>query len=718
MQSPQETAIPQFRRQSSPGAHVRGLSDVASEPPGEREVRNVLGFREFRRLWIALSLSSLGDWLGFVATTALAQELAKELAEEHPYRTSLYAVAGVIAVRLLPAVIIGPFAGAWGDRFNRRYTMVVADVLRFGLYASIPIVHTLLWLLVASFLIESLSLFWIPAKEASVPNLVPASHLESANRISLITTYGSAAVASTLFALLAEVTHVLGHAFSHFKSNPIDLALYFDAATFLVSAITVFSLRSIGAAQRPDAGEERLSTWRSIVDGWKFIGSARWLRGLVVGILGAVAAGAATIGLAPQFAHDLGAGDAGYGFLFATVFIGLATGMMAGPRLFRNLSRRRLMSLSIMCAGVALAFNAIMPNLLLAMVFTFFMGAFAGVVWVVGITLVGLEVSDDRRARTFAYIYNMMRLMLLLVVVAAPFIAGTIGQHSAGVGQTDLRLDGVTITMFAAGLVAVVVGRISYRMMDDRPDVPLRSDLLAAIRRRDPEPGRGAGGLFVVFEGGEGSGKSTQVELLATALRARGFEVVQTFEPGATSIGRRLREVLLDRNSTGMSARTEALLYAADRAQHVAEVIRPALARGAVVISDRYVDSSLAYQAGGRDLDEHEVRRLSRWGTAGLTPDLTVLLDIDPGLGLARATGPGDRIEAETLMFHERVRYSFLELARHGRNRYLVIDVAELPPDEVHALVLERLEPELLPDMPTAATLTLPLTTEPDRVSQ
>jgi dTMP kinase len=638
-----------------------------------------------------LSLSSLGDWLGFVATTALAQDLV-----DQRYSPKLYAVASVIAVRLAPALIIGPFAGAWGDRFNRRYTMVTADVLRFGLYASIPLLHTLWWLLVASFLIESLAQFWIPAKEASVPNLVPASHLESANRISLITTYGSAVVASSLFALLDEVNHLLGHAFAHFRSNQVDLALYLDAATFLVSAATVWSLRTIDTAQASrQATAERVSTLTSIAEGWRFIASARWLRGLVIGILGAVAAAAVAIGLAPRFADDVHAGKAGYGVLFATIFVGLATGMFAGPRLLRGFSRRRSVGLCISAAGVALSLNAIMPNLLLAMVFTFLMGAFAGVVWVVSITLVGLEVSDDRRARTFAYIYNMMRLMLLLVVVSAPLIAGVIGQHSTMIGDTRIRLDGITITMFVAGLVALVVGGICFRMMDDRPEVPLRQDVLAALRRRDPEPGRGAGGLFVVFEGGEGTGKSTQAALLADALRAKGHEVVVTFEPGATPVGRRLREVLLDRSSSGMSPRAEALLYAADRAQHVSEVIRPALARGAIVISDRYVDSSLAYQGAGRELDENEVRRLSRWATGGLTADLTVLLDVDPSVGLARATGPGDRIEGEVLEFHERVRSRFLELSRQGRDRYLVIAVEETDVRAVHARVLNHVEGQL-----------------------
>ena len=681
---------------------------MAAAPPDEHEVRNVLGYRSFRRLWIALSFSSLGDWLGFVATTKLAADLTSG------YSLRLYAVASVIAVRLAPALVIGPFAGAWGDRFNRRYTMVVADVCRFGLYASIPIVHSLWWLLVASFLIESPSLFWIPAKEASVPNLVPASHLESANRLSLITTYGTAAVAGTLFALLAEVNHVLGAAFSHFRSNPIDLALYFDAATFLFSAVTVFTLREISSPRPPtDASGERVGTWQSVVEGWKFIGSSPLLRGLVIGILGAVAAGAAAIGLSPQFVEDLNAGPAGYGVIFATIFVGLASGMLAGPVLTRVVSRRRVMGLAIMAAGVSLSLNALMPNLLLAMVFTFVMGAFAGVVWVVGITLVGLEVTDDKRARTFAFIYNLMRLVLLAVVVAAPFIAGVIGQHSVGLGATDLRLDGVTITMFAAGLIALVVGRICLSMMDDRPDVSIRADLAAALRRTPPELGRGTkAGLFLVFEGGEGAGKSTQAQRIASAIEGRGYEVVVTFEPGATSIGQRLREVLLDKANTHLGDRTEALLYAADRAQHVAEIIRPALERGAVVISDRYIDSSVAYQAGGRGLPEHEVRRLSRWATSGLVPDLTLLLDVDPTEGLARTTGPGDRLEAETVEFHQRVRTAFLDLAHRRRSRYRVID-AQGTADEVHAQVLEAVLP-LLRDLPTShVTMTMPLARVP-----
>lgn len=197
-----------------------------------------------------------------------------------------------------------------------------------------------------------------------------------------------------------------------------------------------------------------------------------------------------------------------------------------------------------------------------------------------------------------------------------------------------------------------------------------------------------AAGLFVAFEGGEGAGKSSQIRLLAERLAAAGREVVVTREPGEGEIGAAIRAILLSRETVGLTARAEALLYAADRAQHVAAFVRPALARGAVVLCDRYLDSSIAYQGEGRALDPGEVERISRWAVQDLLPDLTVLLDVDPRDGLARAGGPGaaDRIEAEPLDFHERVRARFLALAAREPARYAVLDASQ-PRDAVHARV-------------------------------
>lgn len=206
--------------------------------------------------------------------------------------------------------------------------------------------------------------------------------------------------------------------------------------------------------------------------------------------------------------------------------------------------------------------------------------------------------------------------------------------------------------------------------------------------------------LFIAFEGGEGSGKSTQIGLLREWLLRQGRPVFATYEPGATSVGKAIRSLLLETDEP-IAPRGEALLFAADRAHHVETEIRPQLAAGYHVLCDRYVDSSIAYQGAGRTLSVDEVARLSEWATQGLVPDLTVLLDIAPIDGLARAgdrtqvAGP-DRLEREQLAFHERVRAGFLALAGRQPERYLTLDasrpMAEIA-DEIAAAVLGRIEP-------------------------
>ncbi len=178
---------------------------------------------------------------------------------------------------------------------------------------------------------------------------------------------------------------------------------------------------------------------------------------------------------------------------------------------------------------------------------------------------------------------------------------------------------------------------------------------------------------FIVFEGGEGAGKSTQSRALADYLEARGRSVRRTREPGGTPAAEAIRAVLLDPANTGLDDRAEALLFAAARGDHAARVIRPALAAGDIVISDRYLDSSVAYQGVARDLGAERVADLSLWATGGLVPDLTIVLDVDPAVGLARVVGP-DRLESEPVEWHRRVRQAFLEIAAAAPDRYLVLD--------------------------------------------
>lgn len=202
-----------------------------------------------------------------------------------------------------------------------------------------------------------------------------------------------------------------------------------------------------------------------------------------------------------------------------------------------------------------------------------------------------------------------------------------------------------------------------------------------------------ATGVFVCFEGGEGSGKSTQSRLLKAWLEGEGCSVVLTFEPGDTPVGRKLREIVLSPDTGSLSDRTEALLYAADKAEHVDTVVQPALDRGDVVITDRYVDSTLAYQGAGRALLVGEVEDVARWATHDLRPHLTVVLDLAPEAGLGRFEGR-DRIEGESLDFHERVRAAFVEMASADVDHYLVLD-ARAPVEEIAAEIRERVRPLL-----------------------
>lgn len=201
-------------------------------------------------------------------------------------------------------------------------------------------------------------------------------------------------------------------------------------------------------------------------------------------------------------------------------------------------------------------------------------------------------------------------------------------------------------------------------------------------------------GLFLCFEGGDGAGKSTQAKLLGAHLVTIGHQVLLTFEPGDTSVGKDIRRIVLSPETGHLADRTEALLYAADKAEHVEKVVLPALAEGAVVITDRYVDTSLAYQGTGRGIDATELEHVLRWTTGDLRPHLTVVLDVEPTTGLGRFE-ERDRIEAESLEFHERARQAFLALAKTNPEHYLVLD-GRGDIDEIAAAIRTRVE-SLLP---------------------
>ena len=685
----------------------RSISDTEraaaarSDPSAFSELRSILRIRPFRRLWLVLGVASLGDWLGLLATSLFAQQQVQS-----PTAKGV-AFGGVIAVRLLPALLLGPIAGVLADRFDRRYTMVVCDLVRFVLFASIPIsalvsnnpAHVIAWTAIATFLVEAVTMAWLPAKDASVPNLLPRGRLETANQLTLATTYGITPVAGAL--LLALLTSGLSGVYARTDQTflePTTFSLYFLAFTRLASAFVVFfGIREIsghGARRQKAPG-----VFREFIGGWAYVGKTPLVRGLVLGILAAFAGGGMVVGSAQFYAKSLGGGESSFSILFAMIFVGLAVGIALGPRLIGALSRRRWFGQSIVFAGVATGLMAFAWHLSVAIVCVLLVGIAAGMAFLSGTTLLGGEVADEVRGRVFGFVNMTTRVVLMLAIALSSVLVGVGSDRMVTVGRLSVTVSTTRILLLLAGVVGVFAGIGAFRQMDDKRGVPVWADIWGSLRGRPlgvPEFAARRG-MFIAFEGGEGSGKSTQVDLLATALIGDGWDVVVTREPGATEVGMRIRSMLLDRQAAAgpvgvvLAPRAEALLYAADRAHHVASVVRPALAKGSIVLSDRYIDSSLAYQGAGRTLPVEEVSWLSAWATGGLRPDLVVLLDIEPAVGLARVAdrGAADRLEAEAGPFHDRVRNAFLDLAAKDPRRYLVVD-GNGEPERIAGEILDR----------------------------
>ncbi|WP_025619865.1 dTMP kinase [Salinispora cortesiana] len=646
-----------------------------------------------------LGAASFGDWFGLLATSVFA-------ASQVEGSTAKGAAFGtVIAIRLLPALVLGPIAGVFADRFDRRWTMVICDLLRFLLFASIPLVAVLGasgavvvgWATIATFLIESITLLWIPAKEAAVPNLIPRARLEAANQLTLITTYGlTPVVAAIVLAALDGVVRAATGGAAPDWAEPAQLALWFNALSRLATAVVVaFGIREISQGPAAERDQTEQSMLRQFKDGWRFIGETPLVRGLVLGIFGAFAGGGIVIGTARFFANSLGAGDAAFYLLFGAIFIGLSIGIGLGPMIVKEMSRRRWFGMSIVLASAAVMTLAFAIHLSMAMIGAVLVGAGAGMAFLAGTTLLGGEIADEVRGRVFAVVQIGTRLVLILAIALSSLLAGVGGSRRFEIANLGVSISSTRLLLLAAGLAGIFAGVSAFGQMDDKKGVPVLADLWGSMRGRPLTPAEpfASAGLFVVFEGGEGAGKSTQLALLAARLRDQGRDVVVTREPGATGVGERIRSLLLGQPGSEVpSPRAEALLYAADRAHHVATVVRPALLRGAVVASDRYIDSSLAYQGAGRTLPVDEVSWLSSWATGGLRPDLVVLLDIDPSAGLSRVaarSGAPDHLEAESVSFHERVRFAFLDLAAADPKRYLVLDAAR-PTDEIADEVARR----------------------------
>ncbi|HVF52138.1 MAG TPA: dTMP kinase [Actinomycetota bacterium] len=663
----------------------------AVQPPDEEvSYLTLLRSPNFLRFFLAQSVSSLGDWIGVIAIAVFAQRLG-----------GTTAVGAVMTARVLPGFLVGPLGGVLADRWDRRKTMVIADVVRALIIFSLPFVPNLIYLLLASALLESLTLIWGPAKDASLPHFVPQKHLTHANSLSLIAIYGPWPIASVLFASLTSLGGWLGDhvtVMEGLQGNNEALALWIDSLTFLFSGIMISGL-SIPSSQRRSESFDLGAVKRDLVEGLRFVGEHKQVRPWLLGIAFTFTAAGGVFSLGVEFVDKiLGGGEAGFAFLIGFLGTGMIAGLLASGALAKKIQKDVLFTSSLFLLGAALIGLASMGSLDAAIPVASALGFFGGVAYSTAYSLMQETTRDDLRGRTFSAAYTLIRIGTLLGLGIFPLVAGAIGDHRVAIGGATLALPGSRITLWLAGLVVMGGGRLSMKAIRARGS--------AALEREAAATGPG---YMVAFEGGEGAGKSTQVEAFARWLEARGMGVVQTREPGGTPIGERIRDILLDRSSAALDARAEALLYAADRAQHFREVVRPALEEGKVVISDRSVDSSLAYQGLARGLGVDDIFEVSAWATDGLLPHLVFFLDLDPEVGIERAGGDPDRMELESITFHRAVRGAYHELARRYPERLAIVDASGTT-EEIHraitTLFLERTEgsPPFDGDLPASPT--------------
>lgn len=752
-------------------------SDALAADSRERAVRSLLRLPPLRRLWGAQLVGGIGDVLAVLVLLLLSLQAAvSEGSFGAGYRGVAFAVAAVFGARILAtllfgSLLLGPITalltpgarpkktvpdatgpgatpvGATapssatvptldaeparapkpvkpvktareGGPFDRRWTMIVADVLRVALLIVAPLWinwtpdRALPILLSTVFVAGVAERFWTVAKESAAPALLPApplegaavrplpDHLDALRRLSLRTTFLAVPAAAAVLLVAALLSNLLGTGIDWFSLHQAALASYVAAGLFAASVSTLYFLELPGGrTPRPHSPLEGLRRPVSGPGGHRDgldTGRTGAVPLLVLACSAIAAAIASAVAVSVLHAKDLGGGPVAFALLVLALTGGTGLGIRSAAKVLPKLSRSRLLVLAIAVTGIALLVMGLVPDTATVLFLALLAGYAAGVAANTGHTLIDLQSEDYRCGRVTDHLHAVVRVFVGLGVVIAPLVAAAIGPHRLANGDFVFAHGGAAFTLMLVGALLLPVAAVVLAKTDDRSGVPLRHDLLDALRGgADPVQAPAATGFFLAIEGGDGAGKSTQVEAVAEWIRAKGHEVVVTREPGATPVGKRLRTILLDVSSAGLSNRAEALLYAADRAEHVDSVVRPALERGAIVISDRYIDSSVAYQGAGRDLSPIEIARISRWATAGLVPNLTVLLDVSPEAARERFTEAPDRLESEPAEFHQRVRTGFLTLAAADPGRYLVVDGAQ-EPGAVSTVVRHRLD-QMLP---------------------
>jgi dTMP kinase len=418
------------------------------------------------RLWLSQALSSMGDWIGLVAITAIASRVGGDFAGG--------AVALVIAVRILPSLFLSPVVGVLLDRWNRKTIMVASDIGRGVVLCFLPFVDNLPGLIIASLVLEAFTLMWAPAKEASVPNLVRKEFLPTANSMSLAAAYGTFVPAAVLFAVLAKIPDWLGSSdtFASLNLTEESVALYFDAFTYVLSAAVIATLVIPDARSKAEPSsaaktdEEKPSSWQEAKEGWIFVRRQPRVRAVIFGMGLGLIGGGAVVPLGAPFVTDvLGAGSSGYSLILAAMGVGVSVGVLIATVLQKRIPQERIFVLSAFGCGGALIAAASMNQLGLAVALIALFGVCAGALYVLGLTLLQTNVSDDMRGRVFVTFYTSTRLCILLALVAAPLLSVGLNELSKALIDGDLdiagfsfALPGVRLSLWGGGLIILFAG--------------------------------------------------------------------------------------------------------------------------------------------------------------------------------------------------------------------------------------------------------------------
>jgi len=469
--------------------YVNALDDVSTL--GDLRDRSIFD-GPYRRLFTAQCISSFGDWLGFLAVVSLAQSASKSNPD--------VAVGVVLSARLIPGFFFGAFAASLLDRWDRKRLLVACDIGRGLTFAVLPFVHTVYGLFLASMLLELLTLMWTPAKEASVPNLVPPEKLAAANSASLASAYGTILPAVLFYPALTAVAGLLGHVheIAYLHHHEATFAIYLDVVTFFVSAYLISGLplpRRTPAEQAAVAAATPKSMFRDAQEGWSYIRRTYRVRAVILGFCTGLIGGGMVVPLGVTYsANILHAGFTGFGLLEMALGIGVAVGVILVSLWHRRVSYTGAFGWAVFAAGVSLMLSASLARLALVMLAIGLFGAFVGAVYVLGLTILGTSTSDAIRGRIFGMFYTLVRLCLLLAFTLAPLLSGLLDgasyhftrtvhgrvvHHEIGNSTLHVGLPGTRLTLWFGGVIIVIASLVTRRDLN-RADVEEQAALAAA----------------------------------------------------------------------------------------------------------------------------------------------------------------------------------------------------------------------------------------------